>query len=449
VKCSSNRKAFVGGCWTEGEKNKKIPIVNNVVDIHIPELVTSDWYKKKKRQMWTQHFVYFCYEKQLYNLYRNTLPSENKAFVTHWKEKGAHFDGKHATKDNIQPLLQIKDIEGNAHGGPSVMDFPPSSTLKRYDFGANLVRMVGHLDPSKSILNSSSIFQGNLPPVVMSVALGYSLEHFETFVETLRNFYFHDVWLLIDGRNDGAGPEENSESTLIRRYLQKFNIKYLETDATSSGHVKKGKDWEKINRDRFQFFSTICDPKTYSLCLTTDFRDSIFQSNPFANIDRLLLLDQQSTNRNATAPSGILHVFEHNKEFLGWHIDLMKRPGCSLYNNYHEFVEGKNIINGGSMIGSPLAFQRLKVYMTEKWKGCNDQVILNVLVRSKILVANSTEDEVAEKLVVKVYGQGHGPLNVIGHGGMILKNKQGLILNRNCIVAPAVHQYDRVVCPGD
>ena len=101
------------------------------------------------------------------------------------------------------------------------------------------------------------------------------------------------------------------------------------------------------------------------------------------------------------------------------------------------------------MIGSPLAFQRLKVYMTEKWKGCNDQVILNVLVRSKILAANSTEDEVAEKLVVKVYGQGHGPLNVIGHGGMILKNKQGLILNRNCIVAPAVHQYDRVVCPGD
>jgi hypothetical protein len=407
--------------------------------------------------MWTQHFVFFCYEKQLYNLYRHTPPSSaksgNKAFVTHWKEKGAHFDGKQATKDHIQPLLQFKDIEKSS---PSIMDFPPSSTLKRYDFGANHVTMVGHLDSNES--NSSSRLEKDsqvLPPLIMSAAIGYSLKDFENFVWSLRKHYFGVVWLLIS-------KGEDSESVSIRGYLDEHNVRYLETDAGSSGHMRKGGGWEQINRDRFRFFSSVCDPNLYSLCLTTDFRDSVFQSNPFANIDRLLLPSQPFVDSMETLPFGILHVFEHDKDMTVWHYDKMKDKKCHLYEDYGTSLEGTKIINGGSMIGSPLAFQRLEEYMTVNWKGCNDQVILNVLVRGNVLTSKSTTTNATETtgseynskrhqkpITVKVYQQGYGPLNVLGHGGMVLKNKQGKLMNRNCIVAPAVHQYDLVRCSNE
>jgi hypothetical protein len=479
VRCSYNYNKFVGSCYTEGNKIKSVSIYPDEISIDIPELVTSDWFKKNKNKhsMWTQHFVYFCYQKQLYNLYRHTPPSSenkkgnslaDKAWVTHWKEKGAHFNGK-SGKDSIIPLLQLEDINNITDGSPSVMDFPPSSMLKRYDWGANLVRMVGHLDPAATTTPSAEDSQ-DLPPVVMSVAIGYSLEVFVTFIESLREHYFGDVWLLIskdlsssdsnanaekasNGHGDEMDSREDSESTKIRRYLKIHNIRYLDIDVGRSGAVTTGSGWQQINRDRFSFFSKVCDPDVYSLCLTTDFRDSIFQSNPLANIDRLQLPPQSSTDSVATSPSGILHVFEHNKDLnsSSWHYDQMKVPECNLYEKYATTVYGTKIINGGSIIGSPFAFQRIEEFMIDKWKRCNDQVTLNVLVRANIArdgtYANAKEYTMTKKVVVKVHRQGDGPLNVVGFGGVILKNKQGRLLNRNCIVTPAVHQYDRVVCP--
>ena len=432
MRCRSDFKKFGGNCNVI-PKNQTLS-----VDINTPELVTSDWYKRNKHKMWTQHFVYFCREKQLYNLYRHTPPSLNKAFAAHWKEKGAHFDGTHSSKKD-RALLQVEDVISTA-GGPSIMDFPPSSTLPRYDFGANLVTMVDHLDPAAS----SGELQF-LPPVVMSAAIGYSLEDFENFVGSLREHYFGDVWLLISKDSSSTGDGEE-----IRRYLSMNNVEYLETDGGQPGGFRKGRDWEAINRDRFQFFSSVCDPNVYSLCLTTDFRDSIFQSNPFSNIDRLLLPPQPSAG---VAPIGILHVFEHNKAMSVWHYDKMKDRRCKLFEEYGHFLNGTNIINGGSIIGSPWAFKRLEVFMTDKWKGCNDQVILNVLVRSKTLSLESntkTDGTILEnhnRIVVEVHRQGHGPLNVLGHNGLVLKGNGGRFLNRNCIVAPAVHQYDLVKCP--
>ena len=56
----------------------------------VPGLITSEWYSKlPKRGMWTQLFIYFCEQHNLYNLYV-TLPDE-KALVTHWREIGEHF----------------------------------------------------------------------------------------------------------------------------------------------------------------------------------------------------------------------------------------------------------------------------------------------------------------------------------------------------------------------
>ena len=198
VRCSKNYNEFVGSCRSKGDKTKTpISIYPDETSIDIPELVTSDWFKKDKnrRSMCTQHFVYFCYQKQLYNLYRHTPSSSknekcnslaDKAWVTHWKEKGAHFNGKKG-EGNIIPLLQLEDINNITDGSPSVMDFPPSSTLKRYDWGANLVRMVGHLDPAATTAPSSEDSQ-DLPLVVMLASRCYECSDW-VFAGSLRDLY--------------------------------------------------------------------------------------------------------------------------------------------------------------------------------------------------------------------------------------------------------------------
>ena len=56
----------------------------------VPGLVTSDWYKRMdKASMWTQLFIYFCNEHNLYVLYVN-LPLK-QTLAAHWREKGEHF----------------------------------------------------------------------------------------------------------------------------------------------------------------------------------------------------------------------------------------------------------------------------------------------------------------------------------------------------------------------
>ena len=459
------------------------------VDIVLTDLVTSKWYTKNKRSMWTQHFIYFCHENQYYNLYRHTAATGGgssarpRAFVTHWKENGEHFHNNHDTKatltnkDDIQPLLQLDDID-------HVMNFPTSNKLQRYDWGGNLVTYVDHLirvhygysdgNPTNTTAHSSSksghrwlkkkqeqeqeqklgiVKDSNnyLPPVVMSAAIGYSLDHFKKFIGTLREYYFGDVWLLISKESITTS---NTEPSKIRKYLTDYAVKYMEYDVASiGGEVTKGAKWEKINRDRFKFFETVCNPIKYSLCLTTDFRDSIFQSNPFANIDRLMIPQTSSTS---TMPAGILHVFEHNKIMSTWHYEKMKQKSCDLYDQYGKYLKKTQIINGGSIIASPHAYHRLVEYMTDLWKGCNDQVILNVLVRSNLLTQGTpvissrkraTDDDQRHPIVVNVHPQGYGPINVLGRGGKILRNeKKGKFLNRNCIASPTVHQYDLVHC---
>ena len=58
-------------------------------DVSIPGLVTSDWWSQHdKRQMWTQHFIYFSLKLDLYTLFHH-LP-ENETLAAHMRAKGVH-----------------------------------------------------------------------------------------------------------------------------------------------------------------------------------------------------------------------------------------------------------------------------------------------------------------------------------------------------------------------
>jgi FkbM family methyltransferase len=60
------------------------------VNIKTPGLITSDWFDVlDKRHMWTQYFIWFCKQHDLYTLYVN-LP-ERKTLASHMREKGEHY----------------------------------------------------------------------------------------------------------------------------------------------------------------------------------------------------------------------------------------------------------------------------------------------------------------------------------------------------------------------
>jgi hypothetical protein len=355
------------------------------ISIATPELITSDWYHHMvpKESMWEQHFIFFTKQRDLYNIYQ--FP-RTKAFTAHWQEKGAHFDG--STSGRNFPLIQEGDIP---------MTFP--TKLKKYDWGANLM---GVSDSAKL-----------LPFMVMSAAVGYDLDRFQAFVGSLRKVFAGDVWLLI----------AKNAASQVREYLRQQNVKIVEFEGNMANHGSE--EWEHLNRFRFSIFASLCNATMYSLCLTTDFRDSLFQGDPFQGIDPATL--------QPGAPP-VLVLFEHNTDMNEYHYDLMRSKACGLYNTYARFLRNTKIINGGSMIGSPDAFQQLKYYITSKWAGCNDQVTLNVLARTDALRQNN--------ITTKIYRQGEGSINVVGWGGEVIRDSTGKFFNLNCLLSPVVHQYD-------
>ena len=62
----------------------------STVDVKTPGLITSDWMDTlDRRHMWTQYFIWFCKQHDLYTLYIN-LPKE-KTLAAHMREKGEHY----------------------------------------------------------------------------------------------------------------------------------------------------------------------------------------------------------------------------------------------------------------------------------------------------------------------------------------------------------------------
>lgn len=100
-------------------------------DLTTPGIDTSNYWKslkteEKKRGMWTQHFIYFTVENNLFCLYKN--PINGKALVSHWREKGVHFKNKKGKIDN-----EIADFID--------FSFPPYKSLERFAWDGSLISL--------------------------------------------------------------------------------------------------------------------------------------------------------------------------------------------------------------------------------------------------------------------------------------------------------------------
>ena len=77
------------------------------VDVKTPGLITSDWLDNlDRRHMWTQYFIWFCKQHDLYTLYVN-LP-EQKTLAAHMREKGKHFDKTEGRDFALATQVELK-----------------------------------------------------------------------------------------------------------------------------------------------------------------------------------------------------------------------------------------------------------------------------------------------------------------------------------------------------
>lgn len=340
--------------------------------VNTPKLITSDWYNSlDKRGMWTQLFIYFCKETDLYTLY--AYPRGNKALAAHWREKGEH---SRKTEGRDYQLVRAAD------NWP--IEYPDN--LPKLDWDARV-------HPASKLRS-----------LVLSGAVGYGAYEFKRFVTNLRAHYDGDIALLVWEK----APSE------IFALLEKYNIQAVKTP--EAGGERASPAWYKVNQVRWQFYQEACRQDKYDLCMAVDFRDTLFQDNPFRGMVP------------AEEGKAVLHVYEHNLPMNAWHLDQAQR--CKQSKNV---LIGKNIINAGGFIASPPTFPQLAEWILQDAKKCDDQVALNIGVHGGVFKA----DAVAHK-------QGEGSINNVAWGGKFRRDSRRRFLNHNCLPSPAVHQFDVV-----
>ncbi|KAL3902497.1 MAG: hypothetical protein SGILL_010801, partial [Bacillariaceae sp.] len=238
-----------------------------------------------------------------------------------------------------------------------------------------------------------------LPPTprlrtaVMSAAVGYPIATFKQFVGTLRQHYHGDVWLAIN--------------------------------VTVTDEIQD-----------------ICQADRYDLCLHTDFRDSVFQGDPFGEF-----YNDESIVQNADMDQQHLYIYEHEMIMNPWH--FRKMAECHIYDAYSKNVAGKWILNSGSVIATPLVWKELGYY-NRLWDTCNDQIVYNAWIYTDYqdLLTEHKYNEHIPNVTMHFHRQGEGAMNIVGYakgeGGFVHQNSQGQFLGRNCLASPVVYQFDRV-----
>jgi len=275
----------------------------------------------------------------------------------------------------------------------------------------------------------------------MTAAIGYdNITYFHSFIGTLRRVYDGDIRIFI---SEDTTPEIRSylsEQGVILKELTNTEIQdeisfYLQTSTmtttTTFGTEEEQQQqvseayWEAFNRYRFRFFQEACEHPTasYAYCLASDFRDTIFQANPFTTVP---LNHHDDDDENID-----LHLFEHSLKMNQWH--FRRAAACGLYKEFANKLRYKPILNAGGILGTPEAFRALQNIMMQL-EGCNDQVVLNAAYYGNLFDDNS--------LTIKSYSQGYGHVNNVAYGAVVKYGPGGEFLDRDGFISPVVHQYD-------
>ena len=137
------------------------------------------------------------------------------------------------------------------------------------------------------------------PHLVMAVAWGYTLDIYRAFVLSLRRSagYRGDVKLLAPGIRNKTRPDAIA-------LCEAWRIDLVDFAWLGLGYVP-GAMPPYMMGERFKMYDALCSGGGYSWCLAADFRDVVFQADPFVQVAGSALLDaswKRSVANDASPP---------------------------------------------------------------------------------------------------------------------------------------------------
>ena len=213
---------------------------------------------------------------------------------------------------------------------------------------------------------------GGSTNAIIAVAYNYSWIHHATFTMPLRAHYSGDVILLTE-------PPERMHPGV--RQLNAEQRVTLVTMHDKCMEARAGCHPSWMVPVRFRLYAEHC--RSHSLCLAVDFRDVVFQDDPFAALARsraaARIRDLQPFAQLAGSSGERARAAGHPApaDIIVWCEDASMYVRKSVYNkwwvlncaggDFYRNVSSRCVINAGTVMGTPAGFARLAEIMSE---GC-------------------------------------------------------------------------------
>ncbi len=190
-------------------------------------LVTTDWYQKHdKKSIWTQLFIYFCEERNLYTLY--SYHKNKETLAAHMRERGEHFK---TSKGADFPVAKVS---------PDLSRMPRSiNDLQKLEWSGEIV--VEGAMHTKEFMSNINSRKRDFPPsdVHVGINIVYSLgmaglsDVSNTLVGDVMKRYNSSVWLY--SCFDADGPMERlSSSSAVLQLSTSANFHHIERNFFAS-----------------------------------------------------------------------------------------------------------------------------------------------------------------------------------------------------------------------
>ena len=271
------------------------------------------------------------------------------------------------------------------------------------------------------------------PHLVMSIAWGYGIEIYQVFLASLRKTgYGGDIKILAP-----VGHTRPEAAAVCSRWNAEL-VGLLNMTVNTRGLPLR------MSGERFNMYAVLC--ASYELCLAADFRDTLFQSNPFLSGSAVAAAAAVRDGAELIVPleSRVIGTCPHNSYFVR---KCFGRNALSAIGN-------QTVACSGILFGTPAAFAVLRVIATLvrrcPYDKMSDQAALNHLLYmpGRPLLRHSD----GRPLAVLTEGRGHGFVNTVGvfKGQAVAFERDhmccgGVMLNADGYPSPIVHQYDRLL----
>lgn len=263
-------------------------------------------------------------------------------------------------------------------------------------------------------------------PLVMGVAIGYRLPTFQTFVLTLRRHYDGEATLIVNRSKMAQGAR-------ISQFCRFHNITLLNSKTTLRRDLHVG-------HSRHEAFARLCHRADH-ICLAVDFRDSVFQANPFEGL-----------LKSSTLPDLMLQMegdasWPHLNMTLGRRSKQWQWVSECYDNRTAEQMRHWTTLCAGTMLGTSRGFRAvadgfLQQESERSLAMCNDQAIYNWLVWKGRLNVSLELQPIGTPPVLTAATFYKNPGVTLDW--LPLRN-DGILRNLDGTPAAVVHQYDRLL----